>query len=79
MPEIKVEDCKKLREEYMEFCNRQEQHAFPMLAAINVRIDVTIKALEEDANALPQKELRAMFRTILKIMGKDYSEYNEVC
>lgn len=79
MPEIKVEDCKKLREEYMEFCNRQEQHAFPMLAVINVRIDVTIKALEEDANALPQKELRAMFRTILKIMGKDYSEYNEVC
>lgn len=79
MPEIKVEDCKKLREEYMEFCNRQEQHAFPMLAAIHVRIDATIKALEEDIHSVSQKDLRAMFRVVLKIMGKDYSEYNEVC
>ena len=79
MPEITLEDCKELLAEYEEFCNRQEQHAFPALAAINLRIDATIELLEENIHAVTQKDLRAMFRVVLKIMGKDCSKYNEMC
>lgn len=79
MPEITLEDCRKLREEYMEFCNKQEQHAFPKLLTVNLMIDATIEAVEKKGDAYPQSELRAMFRSILKIMGKDCSKYNEMC
>lgn len=77
MKTITLEDCRQLRERYMEFCNRQEQHAFPFLAMINLRIDTTIAAIEKDGEVKNQKDINAMFRVVLRIMGEDYSAYEE--
>lgn len=77
MKTITVEDCRNLRERFMEFANKQEQHAFPFLAMINLRIDTTLEAIEKDGEVKNQKDINAMFRVVLRVMGEDYSAYKE--
>ena len=77
MQVITVEDCRNLRERFMEFANRQEQHTFPFLAMINLRLDTTLEAIEKDGEVKNQKDINAMFRVVLRVMGEDYSAYKE--
>lgn len=77
MKTITVEDCRNLRERFMEFANKQEQHAFPFLAMINLRIDTTLEAIKKDGEVKNQKDINAMFRVVLRVMGEDYSAYKE--
>ena len=77
MKTITVEDCRNLRERFMEFANKQEQHAFPFLAMTNLRIDTTLEAIEKDGEVKNQKDINAMFRVVLRVMGEDYSAYKE--
>ena len=77
MKEITVQDCVQLREKFLKYCDTAEQHQFPMLAMINVKLDSTLDTIQSENKVTNQKEARAMFRVVLKIIGEDFSEYEE--
>lgn len=77
MKEITVQDCVQLREKFLKYCDTAEQHQFPMLAMINVKLDSTLDVIQKENKVTNQKEARAMFRVVLKILGEDFSEYEE--
>ena len=77
MQEITVQDCVQLREKFLKYCNTAEQHQFPMLAMINVKLDSTLEKLQQENKVTNQSEARAMFRVVLKVIGEDFSEYEE--
>ena len=78
MKEITIEDVLKLKEKFDKYLITAEQHEFVILAMIDLKLNNTIKTIQSNNNEIKdQKEARAMFRTILKVMGKDYSEYEE--
>lgn len=77
MKEITVQDCVQLREKFLKYCDTAEQHQFPMLAMINVKLDSTLDVIQKENKVTNQKEARAMFRVVLKIIGEDFSEYEE--
>lgn len=72
--EIKEQDVIALIEDFKKYCDTAEQHEFVRLAMVNVLINKTQPAeIVKD-----QKEARSMFRVILKTIGKDASEYEEI-
>lgn len=77
MKEITIADCQQLRERFLKYCDSAEQHQFPMLAMIHIRMNATIEALEKAGKVENQKDIRAMFRVVLKVIGEDFSEYEE--
>ena len=78
MKEISIEDILELKEKFDKYLITAEQHEFVILAMIDLKLNNTIKAIQSNNNEIKdQKEARAMFRTILKVMGKDCSEYEE--
>ena len=78
MKEISIEDVFKLKEKFDKYLTTAEQHEIIILAIIDLKLNNTIKTIQSNNNEIKdQKEARAMFRTILKVMGKDYSEYEE--
>ena len=77
MKEITVQDCVQLREKFLKYCDTAEQHQFPMLTMINVKLDSTLDVIQKENKVTNQKEARAMFRVVLKIIGEDFSEYEE--
>ena len=78
MKEISIEDILELKEKFDKYLITAEQHEFVILAMIDLKLNNTIKTIQSNNNEIKdQKEARAMFRTILKVMGKDYSEYEE--
>lgn len=70
---ITKEDVLKLREEFNEYADRAEQHKFPLLALMNIKIDKTIEHFSETSI----KDLNAMFRVIYGVIGKDKTDYLE--
>ena len=74
--EITIEDCLVLKDKFMIYCDRAEQHEFPMLFVLHTRMDRTIDKFKDDG--IDQVEARAMFRVILKYIGEDYSMYMEI-
>lgn len=77
MKTITIEDCKELYNEFNRYADNAEQHEFPRLIMIDLKLQDTIDQYEEAGCIEDQKEARAMFRVVLKIIGKDYSEYEE--
>ena len=75
--EITVQDCLELKEKFTKYCDTAEQHQFPMLAMVNIKLDATLAHIEKVNKVENQKEARAMFRVVLKIIGEDFSEYLE--
>lgn len=73
MAEITVKDCEELYDRFIKYTQTAEQHEFARLAIVNARLDES-KRLGWD---MPQKERRAMFRVVLKIIGGDYTQYEE--
>ena len=73
MPEISVADCEQLYQKFLEYTETAEQHEFPLLALVNMMLDAS-KLRGWD---MPQKEARAMFRTVLRVIGEDFSMYEE--
>jgi hypothetical protein len=65
MNEIKLEDCKLLYERFKKYWEIAEQHQFPMLMMIELRLDKTIKNIDK----VSQDELNSMFRVVSKIIG----------
>lgn len=78
MKEITVEDIFELKEKFDKYLITAEQHEIVTLAIIDLMLNKTIKSIQSNNNEIKdQKEARAMFRVILKTIGKDYSEYEE--
>lgn len=44
---------------------------------INVKLDSTLDVIQRENEVTNQKEARAMFRVVLKVIGEDFSEYEE--
>ena len=74
---ITVQDCDELYAKFKKYTETAEQHEFVILAMINKMLDMTMIQIHA-LNEIPdQKEARAMFRTVLKVIGQDASEYAE--
>lgn len=73
MADITLQDCEALYEKFTEYIHTAEQHEITALAMINMMLDST-KLRNWD---ISQKEKRSMFRVVLKVMGKDCSDYEE--
>lgn len=76
MKTITIEDCKELYNEFNRYADNAEPYEFPILVMVDLNLRRTIEQYELDGIE-DQKEARAMFRVVLKIIGKDYSEYEE--
>lgn len=76
MKEITLEDSKKLYDEFIDFCNQAQPnaHDYGLFIFLDMNMVKTIAHFEKYS----QEELRSMFRTILRVMGRDYSMYEEV-
>ena len=76
--EITVQDCDELYAKFKKYTETAEQHEFTVLLAINIKLDKTMKDIHAaDMVAIDQSEARAMFRTVLRVIGEDASEYAE--
>lgn len=77
MKKITLEDCENLLSRFLAYTDTAEQHEFPILAMVNMKLETTMEKLREAGGVENQSEARAMFRVILKVIGGDYSEYME--
>ena len=78
MKVITREDCEYLREKFNAYAEIAEQHEFVRLMTVDVMLEETWKDLDNQLKN-NQKDLRAMFRVILTLVGeaetaKEYSE-----
>lgn len=69
--DITKEDVLNLREELLQYAEKAEQHEFPKILFVHIKIDETIEQFDMFTN----KDLNAMFRVVCDIIGKDFSEY----
>lgn len=69
--DIKIQDAIELREKFLEYADRAEQHEWVKLAMINIKLDQSIA----DFDSMSIEEKNSMFRVILGVIGKDFSEY----
>ena len=77
MKEITVEDCRELRKKFERYCNNTQQHQFPLLLMIDMKMQATLEKIEEAGAVENQKDMRAMFRVVLKTIGESDEEYQE--
>ena len=75
MKEITHNDILQLRHSFKEYCNTAEQHQFPILLMIDINMQRTLRYYQNPNRAIDQGNMNAMFRAVLKVMGKDYSAY----
>lgn len=73
MKEVTVEALEELIIKFNKYKETAEQHEFPKLYAL----DVAIQKTDLKIIVSTQSQARAMFRTIAKIIGEDYSDYTE--
>lgn len=78
MKEITIEDCFELKDKFDRYTKTAQQKEFAMLAFINFNLDDTLNHFKTIGKVDNQKEARAMFRCVLKVIGEDISEYSEV-
>ena len=69
--DITKEDVLKLIDEFISYAKQAEQYAFPILMMVQSKLEITLRHFDETSI----EELNAMFRTIYKIIGKEYSEF----
>ena len=70
---ITKEDAIRLREELRQYADTAEQYEFPLLAMIHYKLVHCIN----DFDTMSIEEKNSMFRTVYKVIGKDYSEYEQ--
>lgn len=78
MKTITIDDCKELHNEFDRYAGNAEPPEFPTLLFVDLKLRYTIEQYEAAGCIEDQEQARAMFRVVLKIIGKDYSEYEEV-
>ena len=77
MKNITIEDCHELERKFRDYTKIAEQHEFPMLLAMEMRLIVTIDTWEKAGEVTDQQNANAMFRVILRMIGEDCTEYLE--
>lgn len=70
---ITKEDVLVLREEYLQYAEKAEQHESPNILYVLLKMDISIERFDK----LTTRNLNAMFRVVYGIIGKDFSEYKE--
>ena len=78
MKTITIEDCRNLKNKFERYCEIAEQYEFVLLVILQTKLDKTLETIEKDREIKDQKEIRAMFRTILRIIGENVDDYVEV-
>ena len=76
MKEITMQDVRKLRKEFDVYTQTAEQHMFPIIFAADMMMRATMRQYQEKG-ITDQKDARAMFRSVLRIMGRDFEDYKE--
>lgn len=75
---ITIEDYRNLKNKFERYCETAEQYEFVLLAILQAKLDKTLETIEKDGLIKDQKEARAMFRTILLVIGENADDYKEV-
>jgi len=70
---ITKEDAIQLRKEFLRYADNVEPHFYPLLIMLNIKLDQSIDRID----TMSVEEKNAMFRTVYKVIGKDYSEYEK--
>ena len=78
MKTITIEDCRNLKNKFERYYETAEQYEFVLLVILQTKLDKTLETIEKDREIKDQKEIRAMFRTILRIIGENVDDYAEV-
>lgn len=74
---ITVQDCEELKQKFDKYCETAEQHEFPILAIVNMKMDATMEHIRDAGEVTNQKDIRAMFRVVLRAIGEEPTEYEE--
>ena len=77
MKTITIEDCRNLKNKFERYCETAEQYEFISLTILQMKLDKTLATIEKDGMIKDQKEARAMFRTILLVIGENADDYKE--
>lgn len=77
MKQVTVADCLELQKLFEKYCETAEQHEIIKLMIIQSCMDKYISRLQHVGKIENQKEANAMFRVILGVIGKDFSDYKE--
>lgn len=77
MKEITREDIENLHTEFYQFIETANPLLFPLILMAEMQFDRTESLIDSGEYIIEenQYDLRAMFRSILHIMGRDISEY----
>lgn len=68
---ITREEVLGLLDDFNKYAETAEQHEFPLLTMIRMRLEPSI----EDYPDMSIAELNCMFRVVYKVIGKDFSAY----
>lgn len=77
MKVITVQDCEELKQKFDKYCETAEQHEFGKLIIVGLPLDLTVKKIRAAGEVADQKDIRAMFRVVLRTIGEDPTEYQE--
>ena len=77
MKTITIEDCRNLKNKFERYCETAEQWEFVLLAILQAKLNKTLATIEKDGMVKDQKEARAMFQTILMVIGENADDYKE--
>ena len=75
---ITIEDCRNLKNKFERYCETAEQWEFVPLTILQMKLDKTLETIEKDGMVKHQKEARAMFQTILLVIGENADDYKEI-
>ena len=78
MKTITIEDCRNLKNKFERYCETAEQWEFVLLAILQAKLNKTLATIEKDGMIKDQKEARAMFQTILLVIGENADDYKEI-
>lgn len=78
MREITVQDCEWLEGMFLKYTETAEQYEFPCLIIVHTKLKKTLAHIRAVGTVENQSEARAMFRVVLKTIGQDASEFEEV-
>ena len=78
MKAITIEDCRNLKNKFERYCETAEQWEFVLLAILQAKLNKTLATIEKDGMVKDQKEARAMFQTILLVIGENADDYKEI-
>lgn len=73
--EITLEDVRDLRKQFEKYTETAEQHEFPTLITLDLRMKATLEEYEKAGKVTDQEDARAMFYVVLQVIGGDYKKY----